>query len=134
MSMNSFLFIKKGGISPPKKGGNSPPKKGGDFSPDFISGIKKPDPLSRERTELLSEKCYEETITDKSIIPRCVSQALKSPTGVRAPIRLHCLLCTIRGTSDIVGCYAVPQQTSTAILYHAFNRSFQWFLPLDAVF
>ena len=34
-----------------------------------IYGIKKPDPLSRKRTELLSEKCYEETITDRVIIP-----------------------------------------------------------------
>jgi len=105
MSMNSFLFIKKGGISPPKKGGNSPPKKGGDFSPDFISGIKKPDPLSRERTELLSEKCYEETITDKSIIPRCVSQALKSPTGVTSTDQATCLVLCCSATnvdSDII--------------------------------
>ena len=87
-----------------------------------IYGIKKPDPLSRKRTELLSEKCYEETITDRVIIPRWVAQALKSPTGATTPIRPHCLLWTVQGTSD--NYYTTP-------LTALFKGFFHWTLCFE---
>ena len=110
------MSAKVGRNSRPKKGGTFPPKKGGTFPPILSKALKSPTPY---RVKGQASVKYLNKHRQIYYITLCISGIKKPDYRCSSINRAKCrVLCC---------------NTSTRLLYYALNRSFQGFLPLNAM-